>query len=65
MTQLFVIERTAYGTKRIYPACELSKLVCDWLRKKTLSERDLEYIGRLGIGVVRIPKATDKKNWME
>lgn len=41
-----------YGTERIYPACELSHIICSkLLKKKTLDRNDTDALKQLGFEI--------------
>jgi hypothetical protein len=40
--------RTVYGTKKMYPACERSQLLCDLTGHKTFTSANIDTIKKLG-----------------
>ena len=46
--ELLVSTETSYGTRRVYPECEKSRLFASIASTHTLTEEDIEYIKRLG-----------------
>lgn len=46
--------RTPYGKRMYYPLCPQAKLLASMVQRKTLTERDLEHIKRLGFTVQQI-----------
>lgn len=49
---LYVIIKTAYGVKRVYPACERSLLICKLIGTSTIPPHAVSIIKQLGISLV-------------
>lgn len=50
--KIVVIIKTVYGVDKIYPVCQLAQEFAKIAGTKTLSERDLTSIRRLGFNVM-------------
>lgn len=61
---ILVRSESVYGRELLYPACERSRLIAEWLERKTLTTRDIDFLKRLGFCVVRVSGENVKKNWM-
>jgi len=45
-----------FGTRRCYPACEDSRLIAEWLQKKSFTERDIDFMKALGVEIENVTK---------
>ena len=46
--------RNEYGVKRMYPMNDVGKNLAELMGKKTLSERDLEFLVYLGVKITEV-----------
>lgn len=55
--QVEVKEKNVYGVIRLYPANDIAELFTELLNKKTLEERDLLIIKKMGysVNVIKLP----------
>lgn len=55
--QIEVKEKNVYGVIRLYPANDTAELFTELLNKKTLEERDLSVIKKMGykVTIIKLP----------
>lgn len=48
---LYVTPEGAYANRLFRPECDRSRMICQWLRQKTLSPRDIECLKQLNFEI--------------
>lgn len=56
MSLIEVEIRTVYGTEKIYPLCDRSRIFCKLLGQSTLTFENIKFIKELGFEVKSIKK---------
>jgi hypothetical protein len=51
LSSITVSIKSVYGVDKIYPACPKAEVFCKLLNQKTLTDRDIDLIKKLGIAI--------------